>query len=89
MHKLIRDSFKIKPDPKDLDKYLNLMDKNSIEFHAMEFSALFKNKFYYQGGLVDVDISEIKIKTLLKECEETFQALTFGHFKKIQEMKKK
>jgi hypothetical protein len=55
----------------------------------MEFSALFKNKFYYQGGLVDVDISEIKIKNLLKECEETFQGLTLGHFKKIQEMKKK
>ena len=88
MPKLIRDSLKIKPDPKDLDKYLNLMDKNSIEFHWMEFSALFKNKFYYQGGLVDVDISEIKIKNLLKECEDTFQGLTLGHLKKIQEMKK-
>ena len=60
-----------------------------MEFHWLEFGVLFKNKFYHQGGLVDVDISESKIKNLLKEREETFQDLTLEHLKKIQEMKKK
>jgi hypothetical protein len=65
------------------------MDKYSIEFHWMEFGALFKNKFYHKGGLVDVDISESKIKSLLEQSEESFQELTSGHIKKIQDLKAK
>ena len=49
----------------------------------MSFGSLFKNEFYHQGGLVDVDINENKIKTMLEESESKFQELTLAHIEKI------
>ena len=84
---LIRDSLKIKTNVIDLDKYVSLLDKNSFEFSWMEFATLFKNKFYHQGGLVDVDISETKIKIMIKNLESNFQELTKAHINKINNQK--
>tara|TARA_Y100000310_G_C20703955_1_gene832905 strand:- start:11178 stop:12677 length:1500 start_codon:yes stop_codon:yes gene_type:complete len=85
--KLIRDSLKIKPNVVHLDQYVALLEKNSFEFNWMEFGTLFKNKFYHQGGLVDVDIPEIKIKKMLGTLESNFQALTLAHIGKINSPK--
>ena len=80
---LIRDSLKIKTNVIDLDKYVSLLDKNSFEFNWMGFGTLFKNKFYHQGGLVDVNISETEIKIMIKNLESNFQELTKAHINKI------
>jgi len=85
--KLIRDSLKIKPNVNDLDKYVTLLEKNSFKFDWMNFGVLFKNEFYHQGGLVDVDISENKIKTMFKNLESNFQELTKAHINKINNQK--
>ena len=85
--KLIRDSLKIKPDVTHLDQYVSLLEKNSFKFNWMEFGTKFKNEFYYQGALVDVDISETKIKKMLESVESHFQSLISAHIDKINNTK--
>ena len=81
--RLIRDSLKIKPNVSDLDKYVHLLEKNSFNFHWMDFNSIFKNEFYHQGGLVDVQIDEQKIKIMLENHQSSFQELTNAYIEKI------
>ena len=81
--KQIRNSLKIKPNVIDLDRYVHLLEKNSFNFDWMNFNSLFKNEFYHQGGLVDVQIDQNKIKKILENQHSSFQELTNAHIEKI------
>ena len=81
--KLIRDSLKIKPNVTDLDKYVHLLEKDSFNFNWMKFGSSFKNEFYHQGGLVDVNIDQSKIKKMIVDYKSIFEELTIAHIEKI------
>lgn len=39
-------------------KYLKLLEENTFDFDMLGFSATFKENFYHDGNLFDVEISE-------------------------------
>lgn len=45
-------------NPSDLAKYLKLLEENTFDFDMLGFSATFKENFYHDGNLFDVEISE-------------------------------
>ena len=45
-------------NPSDLTKYLKLLEENTFDFDMLGFSATFKENFYHDGNLFDVEISE-------------------------------
>ena len=49
----------------------------------MQFGSSFKNEFYHQGGLVDVNIDQSKIKKMIVDYESIFEELTIAHIEKI------
>jgi len=74
--------------PLDLEKYLLKLEKNSFKFDWLGFSSKFKDKFYYGGTLVDVNIFPDKLKTFLDECSNELSLLASEHIKKIKQHKK-
>ena len=74
--------------PIDLEKYLLKLEKNSFEFDWLGFGSKFKNKFYYGGTLIDVDIFSDKMNTFLNESSNELKLLASEHIKKIERHKK-
>ena len=74
--------------PIDLEKYLLNLEKNSFEFDWLGFGSKFKNKFYYGGTLVDVNISSDEIKNFLNDYSDELTILASEHIKKIEQHKK-
>ena len=52
-------------------------------FDILGFSATFKEKFYHGGNLLDVFISEEKLKNFLEEQKEPLEIFTLEHIKRI------
>ena len=68
--------------PLDLEKYILRLEKNSFKFDWLGISSKFKNKFYYGGTLVDVNISPDKFKIFLDEYSSELTLLASEHIKK-------
>jgi hypothetical protein len=87
----IRKSLDKKVSSQDLARYIKLLEKNYVEFDWLGFGAKlnnkFKNNFYFEGGLVDVEIPIPKMKSFLEENKSSLEQLASEHAKKIQEYK--
>ena len=80
---LIKKSLKIKVEISDLDKFLQLYENNTLSFDMIEFVNRFNHEFYYDAGLFDVNIDEIKLNNFLTKQEDFFSDLISGYIKKI------
>ena len=69
---LIKNTLDIKPDPNQVEKYFNILEKNSFVFDQLEFQLEYLSYFYLNGNLVDVEINEPKMIKFLNDKEETF-----------------
>ena len=69
----------------DLDKFLELYEKNTVDFDLIEFETRFNQKFYYGGALFDVDINENILKDFLDEHQNYFSQLINNYVKKINQ----
>ena len=56
----------------------------SFEFNWLGFNAKLKNKFYFEGGLVDVDIPIKSMEDFIKESKEDLEKLAIEHSKRIK-----
>lgn len=83
----IRSALEQKVNPAELERYFNLLENNSFNFDVFGFSSQFKDKFYYGGTLVDVEIPEPKIKEFLDEHKDELTLLASEHIKKIKQHK--
>ena len=81
---LIRSSLKTKVDVSDLDKFLQLYEKNTFSFDMIEFLNRFNHEFYYDAGLFDVEINEKKLYNFLLKQEDFFNELISAYVKKIK-----
>ena len=75
-------------DPIDVDKYVNLLEKNLFKFDLFRFISAYQDYFYYGGYLVDVEIPLEKMKKFIGMEKTVFDKLAIQYIKKIQEFKK-
>jgi len=80
---LILHALKTEVKVSDLDKFIELYDKNTIEFDMIEFLNRFNHRFYFDAGLFDVNIDESKLKEFLDEHENYFSELISGYVQKL------
>lgn len=80
---IIRSTLKTKVDFSDVNKFVNFVHKNSIEFSLSRFFTETDNFFYYGGFLVDIDITEEKMKFYLEKYKSKFEQLVSEHIKKL------
>ena len=81
--KLIKKALETKVDPIDVDRYVNLIEKNSFEFDYFRFITAYQNYFYYGGHLIDVEITNDKMKNFLEEEKPLFEKLAYQYIQKI------
>jgi hypothetical protein len=81
--KIIRNALNIQVTLTEINNYVNNLEKNSFEFDWLGFSAEFKNKFYFEGGLVDVEISINGMKDFLESKKDDLKKLVDEYSKRI------
>ena len=83
LRKIIQKALETKVLSSDVDKYLNFLDKHYIDFDQFGFESKQANYFYYDGKLIDTEISSDKMMSFLKENESMLDVLADEHLKKI------
>jgi len=63
--KLIEISLEKKIEPSFVGKYIDILEENSFIFDYLEFQVSYLEHFYFDGNLVDVEISESHMKEFL------------------------
>jgi len=86
--KKIRESLNRSVMPDDLDKFVQLYEKNSFEFDYMQFVSRYHESFYYNGNLLDAEIEEKTMKSFIDNNQEIILKVTNEHIKKIEQFKK-
>ena len=81
---VIRKALKTKVTLEEIKNYIYNLEKNSFEFNWLGFNAKLKNKFYFEGGLVDVDIPIKSMEDFIKESKEDLEKLAIEHSKRIK-----
>ncbi len=81
--KLIKKALNTNVQTSDLDRFIELYEKNTIDFDLLEFETRFNQKFYYDGTLFDVNINESILKKFLDEHEDFFKDLISEYIIKL------
>jgi len=80
----IRKSLQTKVNASDVDKFLNFLESNSIDWDLFGFESDYHNYFFHDGNLLNVEINEKEVKEFLKKYEPSFDMLADEYIKKIQ-----
>ena len=80
----IRKSLQTKVSASDVDKFLNFLESNSIDWDLFGFESDYHNHFFHDGNLLNVEINEKEVKEFLKRYESSFDMLADEYIKKIQ-----
>jgi len=83
----VRNALTIKTNPDDLDKFLTLLEKDSIDFDLYGFISTMHDFFYYGGHLVNVEIPTQKMVSFLNDHGNILNRLALEHVKKIEQYK--
>ena len=83
----IRSSLQTKVNASDVDKFLNLLDANSIDFDLVGFDSQCLNYFYYDGNLLNVELDEKNVKQFIEKQRSSFDILADEYIKKIHHSK--
>ena len=83
----IKSSLQTKVNASDVDKFLNLLDANSIDFDLVGFDSQCLNYFYYDGNLLNVELDEKNVKQFIEKQRSSFDILADEYIKKIHHSK--
>ena len=83
MRELIEDSLEKKVDPNYVGKYFDILEENSFVFDYLGFQVSYLKHFYFDGNLVDVEISESQMKEFLINEKQNLENLAQEFKKKI------
>lgn len=84
---LIKQALKTKVNSNDVDKYINLMEQNSFKFDLLGFISDYIDFFYHGGFLIDVEITDDKMKNFLEKEKPIFDILVNEYIQKIKQFK--
>jgi hypothetical protein len=87
LHKIIKIALQTKVNRSDLARYLTLLEKNSFSFDLLGIQTKYFHHFYFDGNLVDVNISTPQMKSFLDENSGMLQSLALEYIKKIKTYK--
>lgn len=83
----IRTSLKKKVNLSDLNRFINLLEKNSLEVDEVQIWNDIFNRFH-QGFLIGDNISTPELNSYFEENRSIFERLALEHIKKINQHKK-
>ena len=83
----IKNSLNIIPKIEELDKFIQLIEKNTFDFDLLNLINILNHEFYYDGNFFDVEINETKMQRFLSNNEELFEKLILAHLDKIKQLK--
>jgi len=82
--KQIKKSLTVTVFPSDVEKYIKILEKNSIAFDWLDFQLKESEKFFFGGNLGDVNITNKQMNEFIQENSEVIENLTVEHIKKIE-----
>ncbi len=88
LHREIKSSLEKVVSSDDLDKFIQLYEKNSFEFDYIDFVSKYQASFYYNGNLLDAEIKEDDMKKFLEDNGKILKQLASEHIKKMEDLRK-
>lgn len=82
----IRSSLQKNVDALHIDKYVNLIEKNLINFDLVSYFTDYQNHFYYGGHLLDVTIPLEKMEVFIHEQKSKFDYLAQEYMMKFKNL---
>ena len=83
--KAIHDAMKIQVSASDLERYVDLVDKNSFDFDQIQFELKYHDHFYFGAHLADVDISIQKMEEFLENNKKELENVVDQYVNKIKQ----
>ena len=80
---VIRQSLLTQVESASLDKFLQILEKDSINFDLYGYMSKMHEHFYFGGNLADVEITSPSMKSFLEKNKNEFENLADAHIKKI------
>ena len=81
---IIRSSLQETVNLQDVERFLAIFKKNSFDFDIQAYNLKEANAFFYNGHLVDVEITESQMKSFIEENAQMFSVLVDEHIKKLK-----
>lgn len=85
--KLIQKCLEHNFDARDLSRFIEYLEQNSIEFPWVKLDMEAHGRFFHGGFLIDTDIEPQKVVSYLNEFRTNFDELAIEHLKKIKQYK--
>ena len=79
----IKQSLSTKIESSSLDKFLQILEKDSIDFDLYGFMTKMHEHFYFGGNLTDVEINSFSMNTFLEQIRKELEYLADAHIRKI------
>tara|TARA_B110000438_G_scaffold256457_1_gene263937 strand:+ start:7579 stop:9063 length:1485 start_codon:yes stop_codon:yes gene_type:complete len=80
---VIRKAMKIKVNQIDLDKFVNYLEKNVIDFNWFEMESAIGEAFFFNGYTSDIEIKESQMKSFLEKNSKILDYVGKEHIKKF------
>jgi hypothetical protein len=87
LESIIKKSIKIKVNNIDLDKFVNYLESNIIDFNWFEMESAIGEAFFLDGYTSDIEITELQMKLFLEKKSHMLNYVGIEHIKKIQTYK--
>lgn len=84
---IIQKSIKTKIDHTYLDKFINNLEQNIIDFNWFEIQEKISNAFFYDGNVQDSEINKEQMKLFLEDNMTILDYVGKEHIKKIEWLK--
>ena len=81
---IIRSSLQETVNLQDVKRFLAIFKKNSFDFDTYQYYLKEANTFFYNGQLVDVEITEPQMKSFIEDNAEMFSVLVDENIKKLK-----
>ena len=85
----IKQSLSTKIESSSLDKFLQILEKDSIDFDLYGFMTKMHKHFYFGGNLTDVEITSFSMNTFLEQIRKELEYLADAHIQKIDNFENK
>ena len=85
--KIIKTALNTKVNLSDLNKFVNMLEKNSFRYDDADLIAKICDRFFYSGYLFDINIPVSEMELFLEENREIYNLLGAQHLKKIHQIK--